>query len=156
MSEKNLLYANVGCVILLGLLLFLGFVTAEADATQQVMILISEIIGGITLVVAILSLFYIKSDQRFLPLSILCFLAPWLLYGIGYEVGFDAATPYTWIWFIGLYILLIAGFIFIRIGYKKIEGHYKLVSAFLLFINAIFFVYLIFIQIWWSIPFLNS
>ncbi|WLR47687.1 hypothetical protein LC065_19685 [Halobacillus litoralis] len=155
MSEKNLLYANVGCVGLLGLLLFLSFVTAEADATQQVMILISEIIGAITLVVAFLSFYYIRSDQRYLPISVLCFLAPWLLYGIGYEIGFNASTPYTWIWFIGLYILLITGFIFIRIGYKKVEGHYKLVIAFLLFINGIFFVYLIFIQIWWSIPFLN-
>ncbi|SEH95344.1 hypothetical protein SAMN05192559_10649 [Halobacillus karajensis] len=156
MTEKNFLYTNLGCVITFGLFLFLSLVTAESDATQHVMILISEIIGGITMAAAAASLFYIKSDQKYLPVSILGFLAPWLLYAIGYELGFDGSTNHTWVWFISLYLLLVAGFIFIRYNYRKVEGYFKLVLVFLLFINAIFFVYLLFIHIWWNLPFTNS
>ncbi|MGP4061884.1 hypothetical protein [Halobacillus litoralis] len=153
MTEKQLLYVNMGCVITFGLFLFLSFVTAEADATQGVMILISEIIGGLTLLCAIISLFYIKTDQRYMPVAILTFLIPWILFAIGYELGFDATTDYTWIWFIGLYLLLIAGFILMKTCYSKVLNAYKLVPAFLIFINGILFVYLIFIHIWWSLPF---
>lgn len=154
MTDRQLIYVNMAFVITFGLFLFLSFVTAEADATQNVMILISEIVGSISLIGAIVSLFYIKNDQRYLPIAILCFLAPWVLYAIGFELGFDETTKYSWIWFICLYLLLIAGFIFLRICYKKIEGYFKLIPVFLIFINAIFFVYLIFIHIWWSIPFI--
>ncbi|SFJ61567.1 hypothetical protein SAMN04487936_10374 [Halobacillus dabanensis] len=154
MTERQLIYGNMGMVITFGLFLFLSFVTAEADATQDVMILISEIVGSITLISAIVSLFYIKSTQRYLPIANLCFLVPWILYAIGFELGFDETTNYSWIWFIGLYLLLITGFIFLRISYRRIEGYFKLLPVFLLFINGIFFVYLIFIHIWWSIPFI--
>lgn len=153
MTERQLLNVNLGCVITFGLFLFLSFVTTEADATQNVMILISEIIGGVALISAIISLFFIKSDLRYLPLSILCFLAPWLVYGIGFEIGFNVDTPHTWLWFIGLYLLLISGFIFLRINYRKLEGYLKLVPVSLMFINGILFVYLIIIHIWWSLPF---
>ncbi|WP_027956596.1 hypothetical protein [Halobacillus kuroshimensis] len=153
MSEKQQLYAHTGLLAAFSLFLFLSFVTAEADSVQRVMITISEVIGCASLAGAVISLYYIKSSQRFMILAILAFLVPWLVYGIGYEAGLDGDTSYVWVWFISLYLLLVGGFIILRISYKKTEEIFKLVPASLMFVNAILFVYLIFIHIWWSLPF---
>ncbi|MCA1022636.1 hypothetical protein GLW03_12635 [Halobacillus halophilus] len=153
MSEKQQLYAHTGLMAAFSLFLFLSFVTAEADSAQRVMITISEVIGCSAVAGAAISLYYIKSSQRMLILAILAFLAPWLVYGIGYEAGWNGDTSYVWVWFIGLYLLLTGSFIVLRMSYKKTEEIFKLVPVFLMFVNAILTAYLIFIHIWWSLPF---
>ncbi|KHE73217.1 hypothetical protein [Halobacillus sp. BBL2006] len=153
MTEKQWLYVNLGGVIAFSLFVLLSFGTAEAGSAHGVMILISEIVGGLTLVSSILSLLYIKSEQRFISISIVAFLIAWLIYAIGYEIGIDGETKHSWIWFFSLYIILLAGFIVIRICYKRILGLYKLLPPFLLFLNGMLFVFIIFIHIWWHLPF---
>ncbi|RWZ55278.1 hypothetical protein EQV77_11580 [Halobacillus fulvus] len=153
MTEKHWLYVNMGGIIAFALFLVLSFATIQTDATQNVMIWISEIVGGLLLIAAIISLFYMKSNQKFVPIAILTFLIPWVLFTIGYELGFNEDTSNVWIWFISLYILLIANFILLRISYSRIEGYNKLIPASLLFVQAIFFVFLAFFQVWWLLPF---
>ncbi|ARI78169.1 hypothetical protein [Halobacillus mangrovi] len=153
MTEKQLLYVNLGGVIAFSLFMLLSFATAEAETAHRVIIVISEVLGGLTLISAIISLSYIKSEQRFVPISIIAFLIAWLIYAIGYEVGIDETTKYSWIWFISLYIILFAGFYIIRNCYKKVLGYYKLLPPFLLFLNGMLFVFLLFIHIWWQLPF---
>lgn len=153
MTEKQLLFVNMASVIVFGVFLFLSFVTAEAESTHDTMVLISEIIGGVTLIGAIISLFYIKSEQKYVSIAIISFLSPWLLFTIGYEAGVNTQTNHIWIGFIAVYIILVASFILLRKSYKRIQGAFKLIPAFLMFINAIFFVFLLFVQIWWLLPF---
>ncbi|MBA2174629.1 hypothetical protein H0266_06860 [Halobacillus locisalis] len=151
-SEKQLLYVNTGLIVVFSAFLFLSFVTVQAVNTQGVMVLISEILGGLSVVSAIISLYYIKSEQKYVPVSMLGFLVPWVIFVIGYEIGINANTTLSWIWFVSLYILIIACFIILRISYNRIIGTFKLIPAFMLFINAIFFVYLVALHIWWSLP----
>lgn len=156
MTEKQLLYVNLGGVIAFGLFVLISLVTAGTDSTHGVMVLISELIGGVTLIGAIISLFYIKSDQRFVPVSIISFLSAWLVFAIGYEIGIDSTTNQKWIWFFGSYIVLVAGFILMRLSYAKIQGAYKLLPAFLLFFNSILSVFILFFHIWWNLPFVGK
>ncbi|WP_226576597.1 hypothetical protein [Halobacillus litoralis] len=156
MTEKRLLYVNLGSVITFVLFLFLSFVTAETESTHRVMIIICEITGGITFIFAIISLFYIRSDHRYMSVAILAFLSPWLIYALGYEMKLSSDTSYIWTWFISLYLLITAGIVLLRYCYRKVENGLKLAPVFLLFFHAIFIVYLIFIHIWWSLPFIGS
>lgn len=152
MNEKQLLYVNIGLMIGTILFIFLSFATAQSESTHSTMVLISEIIGGLTFISALISLYYIKSDQKYIPVSILSFFVPWIIYMIGHHAGMNEETNFKWIWFISLYILTISGIIFMRSCYNKIQGIFALVPVFLIFINAIFFVFTVVLYIWWSFP----
>lgn len=156
MTEKNWLYINIGGIILFGLFVLLSFVTTDTESTHNVMVLISEILGGLVLISAIVSLLYINSLQQFVPVSIIAFLSAWLVFALGYELGIRPTTELKWLWFVGLYITFIAGFILMRMSYSRIEGPYKLIPAFLLFFNSTFFVFIFFIHILWSLPFFGE
>lgn len=153
MNKRVMLYINTGITALFVISLFISFATMEAEGTHQTWVTITECVGGASILLAGISLVYLKDEHRFVPLSILYFFAPWLLYALGHEIGFDASTPYVWAWFIGLYLLLIAGFILIRMLYFKMHGVYQLIPAVLLFVNGILLVYLLFLQLWWLLPF---
>ncbi|MCA0969734.1 hypothetical protein LCM20_03885 [Halobacillus litoralis] len=156
MSEKQLLYVNLGLLSVAILFIFLSFFTVQSESAQGTMILISEIVGGLTVISAGVSIYYIKSDQKYMPVAILSFFVPWILYVIGHHSSIGAETDMNWLWFVSLYILIIVGLVFIRISYNKIEGAFALVPVFLLFINAMFFVYLVILQVWWNVPSLFS
>ncbi|MGP4076513.1 hypothetical protein [Halobacillus sp. K22] len=153
MTKKQWEYVNFGGVIAFGVFLLLSFVTAEAGTANRVMVLFCEIIGAALIVGAYLSIHHLNGERRFIPFSIMVFLSAWLVYAIGYEIGVDASTNYKWIWFLFLYIVLIAGFYFLRKMYTGLTGPFKLLPIFLLFINAILFVIILFFNIWWSLPF---
>ncbi len=153
LSKKQWEFTNFGGVIAFGLFLLLSFVTAEADTAHRVMVLFCEVIGAAVVVNAYLSLHHLNGERRFIPFSIMVFLGAWLVYAIGYEIGVEASTNNKWIWFLFLYIVLIAGFVLLRKMYAGLTGPFKLLPIFLLFVNAILFVFILFFNIWWSLPF---
>ncbi|MBH0228648.1 hypothetical protein [Halobacillus yeomjeoni] len=156
MSEKHWVYTNLGAVITFGLFLTLSFVTLESGSSHDIMILITEIIGGLVLVASIVSIMYIETDQKYVPVSIISFLSAWLVFALGFELGIRSSTPYKWIWFLSLYIIFITGFIFMRKSYTKITGAFKVLPVFLMFINGTFLAFILFIHLWWSLPFAGN
>ncbi|WP_079480764.1 hypothetical protein [Halobacillus salinus] len=152
MNEKQLLYVNVGLVIGTVLFIISSFATAQSESAHSTMVLISEILGGLTIISAMISLYYIKSDQKYIPIAILSFFVPWIVYVVGHHAGINQDTNFHWIWFVSLYILSISGIILMRISYNAIQGLFALLPVFLMFLNAMFFVYTVVLFVWWSLP----
>ncbi|MFQ3543698.1 hypothetical protein Q7A53_06405 [Halobacillus rhizosphaerae] len=154
MTEKQLLFVNLGGVITFGLFLLLSLLIQNAASTQHVMILLSEIIGGLTFAAAIISIVYMKTRKRWFPVSVLSFLSIWFVYMIGYEIGIDSSSSHSWIWFLIFYITAGVSIYFLKKSYQIMEGNFKLFPAFFMFFNSMLIVYMIFLTIWWNLPFL--
>ncbi|UOR13277.1 hypothetical protein [Halobacillus amylolyticus] len=153
MTERHWLWINLGGVIAFGLLTLISLCTAINGPAQVTLVVISEIIGILTFIFAILTLFYIKDRQRWFAISILSFMGVWIAYGIGYEIGIDAQTNNSWIWFYLYYVVFIASVVLLRFSYTKIKGLFKLAPVFFIFFNAMLTLYMITIHTWYLLPF---
>ncbi|UOQ43585.1 hypothetical protein MUN89_16960 [Halobacillus salinarum] len=151
LTERKLLLGNLGMIITFGVCLLLSLLLRGSG--QNAMVIISEVIGALTFITAIIAVIYIKSIQKWVPISVIAFLSVWLVFMIGYEAGIHASTPYQWIWFLVFYLVTVTSIVYLRLGYEKVEGNYKLLPAFFLFFNSMLTVSMIFIHIWWNLPF---
>ncbi|WP_173917067.1 hypothetical protein [Halobacillus sp. Marseille-Q1614] len=148
MTERQWFLGNIGGISLFGTFLLLSFLTFG----NRVIILMTETIGFLTLTLAGITLYYIRNHKKWLMISIIAFLTPWLIFSIGYEIGITESTNSYWIWFVLFYLGTIAAFVLMKKSYLKIEGLYKLFPVFFIFFNSMLFIYMAVLNFWWFLP----
>ncbi|UOQ92679.1 hypothetical protein MUO14_20010 [Halobacillus shinanisalinarum] len=153
MTERHWLWMNLGGVSAFGLFILISLCTAINGPAQGAIVVISEIIGILIFIFAVLTLFYIKDRQRWFAISILSFVGVWIAFGIGYEMSIDAQTNNSWIWFYLYYVAFIASIVLLKFSYAKIRGLFKLTPIFFIFFNAMLTLYMVTIHIWYLLPF---
>ncbi|MFC7320120.1 hypothetical protein [Halobacillus campisalis] len=148
MSARQWVWINLGGVFAFGLFFVLSLITRGHTA----FVVLTEIIGLATLGFAIAAIVYKKKDLRWLAISIISYMTPWLVFAIGHEAGVNASSTLKGLWFFPFYITIVAGMFFIKRSYHYLEGLFKLLPAFFLFFHSILLLYMIALHIWWVLP----
>ncbi|MFC7062701.1 hypothetical protein [Halobacillus seohaensis] len=149
MSEKQWIWINLGGILTFGLFLLISLITRG----QNALVVMTEIIGFITLIFAIITFIYIKNDNRWLCISIIAYTIPWIVFGVGYEIGIEESMNNFNLWFAIFYGFIIASFVFMQRSYHNLTNIFKLVPAFFLFFHSILLLYMVVLHIWWLLPF---
>ncbi|MFG6149591.1 hypothetical protein [Halobacillus sp. B23F22_1] len=149
MTERQWIWINVGNVIA-----FLTFVLLSlSTGGQRAIVVLTETMGVLALVFAIITVIYRKSEYKWFALCAIAYLAPWAVFAIGYETGITAASSYYHLGFLFFYIVMIASIVFLKISFQKLHEQFKLMPVFLLFFHAILLLFVMVIHIWWLLPF---
>ncbi|GGF16497.1 hypothetical protein GCM10010954_13900 [Halobacillus andaensis] len=149
MTERQWIWINVGNIIA-----FLMFVLLSLSTEgQRAIVVLTETIGVLALVFAIITLIYGKAEFKWFAVCGIACLAPWVVFAIGYETGITATTNYYHLGFMLFYIVMIASIVFLKISFQKLHDEFKLIPVFLLFFHAILLIYIMVIHIWWLLPF---
>ncbi|WP_181349305.1 hypothetical protein [Thalassobacillus sp. CUG 92003] len=153
MSEKQMFWGNTGGAIFFGLMVLISLMTAKDAGTFRIMVIITEIIGVIILIGAIYSVLQLTSEQKWVPISVIAFIANWLIAAIGYEVGLEKNTDQKWLFFITYYLSLAATIFYEKKAFHRITGGFKLLPACCLFATSMLTVYILGLNMWWLLPF---
>ncbi|SIS47138.1 hypothetical protein [Salimicrobium flavidum] len=152
MKEKNWLWLVITGVSLFGLFIFLSVVTMNTDTVQRVFVIISEVLGVLTLSFAIAA--WMKDNTRpWVYIGTVAFLCSWIMIAVAYEIGLSANTDNGWVWFLFYYIIAISGIVVMRLSSGKVFGKETLLPISMLFVAGIQLVYVLAVHIIWSLPF---
>ncbi|MBM7551173.1 hypothetical protein [Thalassobacillus pellis] len=148
-----LFWVILGSAVLCAFFLLISFTVAGTDTALRVMVIITEVFGAIALIAGILGIIYLRdNNDRWLSISVVSFAGVWVWLAVVFEIGLNSPFNNYWLLFITYYIFMIASIVFLRMAFTKIKTIYKVLPAVVLFANALLTVYMIFLNMWWSLP----
>ncbi|MFD1017649.1 hypothetical protein [Thalassobacillus hwangdonensis] len=149
MNEDLILKINIWGAIVFVLFLFLDIILIGTETAFNVFALLTAIIGLIVLISAVVGTVLIINEDKWVAISIVAFLSVWVMFSIGYILGFDEPFMNYRSFFITYYIIFVVSAVFMRIAFKKIITVFKILPGVFLFINALITLYIVFMHMWW-------
>ncbi|MCP3026811.1 hypothetical protein [Halobacillus sp. A5] len=149
MTERQWLWINFGSVTAFIFFILLSLITGGQDA----LVIMTEILAVLALIVAGVTIVYHRSEAMWVAVAAAAYIVPWGVFAAGYELAVEQTTSYYHLWFIFFYIAFTAAVVFLRKSFKQLNDEFKLFPVFLLFFHAMLLLYMIFLHIWWLLPF---